>query len=125
MCCFTVDYLSSALISGKRLALGYLVIVLSVDPLHVIVHIVPSVRLCAQDAGGLSDYDRYHCSSLITVSPPLFLVRQCVEVHVCVLVVSLRIATVTQIGIVCYLSFRGNLQEEKKNGRTSKGKCIS
>jgi hypothetical protein len=61
-----VDYLSSLLFNGKRLALGYLVIVLSVDPLDIIVHTVPLVRVCSKDAGGLSDYDHYDCSSLIT-----------------------------------------------------------
>jgi hypothetical protein len=59
-------YLSSLLFNGKRLALGYLVIVLSVDPLDIIVHTVPLVRVCSKDAGGLSDYDHYDCSSLIT-----------------------------------------------------------
>ena len=60
-------YLSSALFNDKRIALGYSVVVHTVDPLKLFVHTIPSVRVCERAAGNLSDYDHYDCSSLITV----------------------------------------------------------
>lgn len=82
-CLFCLVHLSSVLFSGKRLALCYSVVVLSANPLKLLLHVVPSVRLCTRKAGGMCDYDHYDCSSLNTVSQAAVPVNQSTMFLIC------------------------------------------